>query len=67
LLIPSVAVYGCLIYLVPTVGVARLTARFLNTLAGKLLDFPQSVSVLIHLCMIYGVLHFGRTSARTEY
>lgn len=58
LLIPGAVAYGCLIYLAPIIVVARLTAPILNPIAGRLLDFPTAVSVLIHIGMIYGILHF---------
>ena len=57
LLIPSAAAYVLLIYILPIGIVARSSASMMNKLVGKLLDFPMIISVLIHLGMLYLVLH----------
>jgi branched-chain amino acid transport system permease protein len=56
-LIPSAVVYVLLIYLVPTLAIARLSASVANWLAAKLLEFPMIVSALAHLCLLYATLH----------
>ncbi len=57
LLIPSALAYVMLIYVVPMGVIGRLTARPFNSLADKLLRFSLPVSVLIHLTLIYAILH----------
>ena len=57
LLIPSALAYVMLIYVIPMAVIGRLTARPFNALADKLLRFSLPMSVLIHLALIYGILH----------
>jgi branched-chain amino acid transport system permease protein len=57
-LIPSALLYVVLIYLLPVIVLARLSAGALNRLAEKLLRLPVLVSVLIHLGLFYAALHF---------
>jgi branched-chain amino acid transport system permease protein len=57
-LIPSIVLYLLLIYILPIGAIARLGASSLNRLAGKLLDFPMWISVLIHLGLLYAGLHW---------
>jgi len=57
-LIPSIMLYLLIIYILPIGVVLRLSAAWLNRLAGKLLDFPMWVSVLIHLGLLYASLHW---------
>ena len=57
-LIPSIVLYLLLIYILPMGAIARLGASSLNKLAGKLLEFPMWVSVLIHLGLLYASLHW---------
>jgi branched-chain amino acid transport system permease protein len=57
LLIPSAFAFVLLIYATPMAVVGRFTARPLNALAGKLLEFSLPVSVLIHLVLVYAILH----------
>ena len=57
-LIHSALIYLLLIYFLPIVAVARLSAAGLNRLAAKLLDFPLMLSVAIHLGIFYAILHW---------
>ena len=57
LLIPSVAVFVLLIYALPISAVARLSAPLTNRLAAKLFSLPILISVVIHLGLLYAVLH----------
>ena len=57
LLIPGAAVYLSLIYLLPIGLVARFGAAALNRLAAVLADFSTLFSILIHLALLYLVLH----------
>lgn len=57
LLIPSLAMYVFLIYLLPIGVIARLSATLANKLAQKLFSFSIPVSVLIHLGLFYASLH----------
>ena len=55
-LMPGAILYVLLIYLLPFGIVAWLSSWPANWLAKKLLRFPQRVSLLIHLALLYAVL-----------
>jgi branched-chain amino acid transport system permease protein len=57
ILIPSVLCYVLLIYVVPVGLIARLSARLANRLAEGLLRFPMVVSMIIHVGLLYAILH----------
>ncbi|GAB4504521.1 MAG: hypothetical protein Fur0043_15150 [Anaerolineales bacterium] len=57
LLIPSAAAYTLLIYLIPIALVARYTRAWSNRLAAWLLRYPLIVTALVHLLLMYAVLH----------
>lgn len=57
LLIPSALAYVLLIYVMPVGVIGRLTARPFNVLADKLIRLSLPLSVLIHLVLIYAILH----------
>jgi branched-chain amino acid transport system permease protein len=57
MLIPSAVLYVLSIYLLPIGIVARLIASIANRLASKLLSFPMLVSVVVHLSLLYAILH----------
>ena len=57
LLIPGAALYLILIYLLPIGLVARFGSVLLNRLAAKLFDFSALFSILIHLALLYLILH----------
>jgi branched-chain amino acid transport system permease protein len=57
LLFPSALLYVLLIYLLPIAVVARASAALANRLAAGLLGFSMIVSALIHLALLYAVLH----------
>jgi branched-chain amino acid transport system permease protein len=57
LLIPSVIIFVLLIYALPISAVARLSAPLTNRLAAKLFSLPILISVVIHLGLLYAVLH----------
>ncbi len=56
-LIPSAILYVLIIYLLPTVAIAWMSASLANRLAGQLLSFPLWASTIIHLGLLYAVLH----------
>ena len=58
LLIPSALIYLMLIYFLPIVAIARMSAAGMNRLAAKLLDYPLMLSTLIHLGIFYAILHW---------
>lgn len=57
ILIPSAMIYIMLIYLLPVTAFARLTLTHANKLASKLFRLPFKLSVIIHLCLLYSILH----------
>jgi branched-chain amino acid transport system permease protein len=64
-LIPSAVAYVLLVYVLPTLVVARLSAPLANRLAQQLLDrFPLWASLIVHLGLFYATLHlWGGMSA----
>jgi branched-chain amino acid transport system permease protein len=64
-LIPSAVTYVLLIYALPTLVVARLSAPLANWLAEWLLEmFPLWVSLIVHLGLFYATMHlWGGISA----
>jgi len=57
LMVPSALAYVFIVYLFPAVAVARLIAGPANILAGKLLDLSSIFSVILHLSLLYAILH----------
>jgi branched-chain amino acid transport system permease protein len=57
LLIPSVIIFVLLIYALPISAVARLSSPLTNRLAAKLFSLPILISVVIHLALLYAILH----------
>lgn len=55
-LIPGAALYVLLIYGLPVLVIARLSATLTNWAAGQLLRFPLMVSVAVHLGLFYVIL-----------
>ncbi len=56
--IPGVIGYIFLIYAVPMICIGKLTAPPANRLASALLKLPLSVSAILHLVLLFAVLHF---------
>jgi len=56
-LIPSVFLYDLLIYVLPITLVARLTANPTNWVVGRLFNFRSWVAVLLHIALLYLILH----------
>lgn len=58
ILIPSVLGYDLLVYVIPILLIARITAPFTNGLAAFFLEsMPLWLVTLIHLIAFYGILH----------
>ncbi|MBW2592789.1 MAG: branched-chain amino acid ABC transporter permease [Deltaproteobacteria bacterium] len=57
LMIPSVLVYDLVIYVIPAMAIARLTAPFANRLAEKFDTMPTWISVGLHLILFYAIMH----------
>lgn len=56
-LLPGTFAYLLLIYLLPVGIIARFGASLANKLATKLLKYPLWVSMLVHVGLLYGILH----------
>ncbi len=56
-LIPSVLLYLLLIYVLPIGITARLTAKLTNFIATKLYNSSTGLSLLMHIALLYAVLH----------
>ena len=56
-LIHSAVLYFMLIYFLPIAVIARLSAASMNRLAAKLLDTKIFISVLVHILLLYAILH----------
>jgi branched-chain amino acid transport system permease protein len=61
LYIPASLVYFALVYLLPLAVVARLTAKAANRIADGLQGSSLLASALIHLALLYAVLHLWST------
>lgn len=57
ILIPSALLFMILIYILPIGLVARLIAPLTNRIAAKLMDYPMIVTAVIHLVLMYALLH----------
>ncbi len=57
LLFPSALIYVLLIYVIPIAVVLRLGAAAANRTAGTLMRMPFVVTVIVHLGLLYMVLH----------
>ncbi len=57
-LIPSIAAYVAIIYLLPVGLTARLLQVPANRLAAWLLHYHISVAAVVHLALLYAILHF---------
>ena len=58
LMIPSAFCYVLVIYVVPTLLVAKITAPLANAVAGALQKSSFTLSALFHLAVLYLVLHY---------
>jgi branched-chain amino acid transport system permease protein len=58
ILIPSIVVYVAAIYLLPVTLVARLLRLPGNRLAAWLLKYHISLAAVVHLGLLYAILHF---------
>jgi len=56
-LIPGTILYVLLIYVVPMGIITRATLSLTNRLAAKLCRLPITISVAIHLALLYATLH----------
>lgn len=66
-LIPSAVAYVLLIYLLPVCLVAWLTASLANRVAAGLLRLPLGVSVIVHLALLYAILHLWSGASLYRY
>ena len=57
ILIPSTLLYLLLIYGLPIAITARLTAKLMDFIAAKLYNTSTGLSLLIHIALLYAVLH----------
>lgn len=57
-LIPSVILYVLIIYVIPILALARLSAPVANRLATRMLTLPLWLAEIIHLALIYVILHY---------
>ncbi|MCD4743720.1 MAG: branched-chain amino acid ABC transporter permease [Desulfobacteraceae bacterium] len=57
IMIPSVLAYDLIVYIIPVLTVAKLTAPATNKIAGSLEKIPIWLSTIIHLVLFYGIMH----------
>jgi len=57
MMIPAVVGYDLIVYVIPVLLIAKLTAFFTNPIAAVLEKIPLWLSTVIHLVLFYGVLH----------
>jgi branched-chain amino acid transport system permease protein len=58
MLIPGAIIYVFLIYVIPICVIGWMSSPVTNLFAGKLLKLPLIFSVIVHVGIFYGVLHF---------
>ncbi|UCG13783.1 MAG: branched-chain amino acid ABC transporter permease [Deltaproteobacteria bacterium] len=56
LLIPGTVIYLLLVYVLPVGIVARLCGSVINRLVSWLFNLSPTFSVIVHLCLLYGLL-----------
>lgn len=56
-LIPSAVAYVMLIYVLPLFVLARVSRAVSHQVAERLLSFSMPLTVLLHLVLLYGILH----------
>jgi len=66
-LIPSTFLYLLLIYVLPITIIARLSAPLANGLAAKLLELRLWFSVVVHLGLLYLILHIWAGAGASDY
>ncbi len=57
LLFPSALLYTILIFLVPIGILTRYTKPLANRIAARLMEYPLGVTAVVHLILMYAVLH----------
>ena len=57
LMIPGAIGYDLIVYVIPILLVAKLSASFTNPLAAVFERLPLWLSVIIHLVVFYAILH----------
>ena len=66
-LVPSAMIYVLLIYALPVAIVARLSVAPANRLAGRLIDVSMPGAVLLHLLLLYAILHIWASLSDYRY
>ncbi|MBW1800024.1 MAG: branched-chain amino acid ABC transporter permease [Deltaproteobacteria bacterium] len=56
-LVPGAVLYGLMIYVIPICIIARVTAALSNGIARWLLGISLTLSVIVHLGLLYAILH----------
>ena len=56
-LIPSAVLYDLLIYILPIILVARLSATPSNWLSGKMFNLRSWVAIIFHIILLYLIMH----------
>jgi len=56
-LIPSAVLYDLLIYILPIILVARLSATSSNWLSGKMFNLRSWVAIIFHIILLYLIMH----------
>jgi len=56
LLVPGTTIFVLLIYALPVIVIARLSAPILNRFVGWLFSLSPILSIFVHLCLLYAVL-----------
>jgi branched-chain amino acid transport system permease protein len=57
LLIPSAAAYVSLTYVLPIGVIARMSGSLVNKISSKLFNLSIVITVLVHLALLYAILH----------
>jgi branched-chain amino acid transport system permease protein len=58
LLLPGALAYVLVLYVLTIVLIGKITARPFNLMAAKMMQWPIAIPVLLHLVVLYAIMHF---------
>lgn len=58
LLLPGALAYVLVLYVLTIVLIGKITARPFNLMAAKMMHWPIAIPVLLHLVVLYAIMHF---------
>jgi branched-chain amino acid transport system permease protein len=58
LLLPGALAYVLVLYVLTILLIGKITARPFNLMAAKMMQWPIAIPVLLHLFVLYAIMHF---------